>query len=149
MTASKALAFVKANGVVLESARGPAPNLAERVAGEPIRGSWWKHRKAGQIFHCSRAVRDSREVLVCRLVEGKVTYVHRRLWPALVRLQKQFAPGRLSAIQEVHTAQGKHKTNAIAFPGWVPEEVIIEAANLTIAQAAEMFPLKLRPKGQH
>jgi hypothetical protein len=111
MTARHALAFVKAHGVVLESARGPAPNLAERVAGEPINGSWWGHRKAAQIFRCSRAVRDSKEVLVCRLVEGKVTYVRCRLWPALVNLRTQFARERLSAIREVHTAQGKHDDN--------------------------------------
>jgi hypothetical protein len=149
MTTSHALAFVKANGVVLESARGPAPNLVERVAGEPIRGSWWGHPKATQIFHCSRAVRDSKEVLVCRLVDGKITYVHRRLWPALVNLQKQFAGGQLSAIREVHTAQGKHKTTTITFPNWVPKEVMTEAAGLTFEEAAEMLPLKLRPKRKH
>jgi hypothetical protein len=149
MTARQALAFVKANGVVLESARGPAPNLAERIAGEPIRGSWWGHRKAAQIFRCSRAVRDSKEVLVCRLVEGKVTYVHRRLWPALVNLETQFARSRLSAIREVHTPQGKHKNTTIAFPNWVPKEVLTEAARLTFEEAAEMLPLKLRPKREH
>jgi hypothetical protein len=149
MTARDAVAFVKANGVVLESARGPAPNLAERVAGERIKGNWWGHRKAAQIFRCSRAVRDSNEVLVCRLVEGKVTYVHRRLWPALVNLRARFAAGRLSAIKEVHTAQGKHKTTTTAFPKWVPEEVMTEAACLTFEEAAEMLPLKLRPKRKH
>jgi len=149
MTAPEALAFVKANGVVLESARGPVPNLAERVAGEPISGSWWGHQKAAQIFRCSRALRDSREVLVCRLVEGKVTYVHRRLWPALVKLHQQFAAGQLSAIRELHTAAGKHVTTTIAFPKWAPKAVMTEAARLSFAEAAEMFPLKLRPKRKH
>jgi len=149
MTARDALAFVKTNGVVLESARGPVPNLAARVAGEPIKGSWWAHQRAAQIFHCSRALRDSREILVCRLVEGKVTYVHRRLWPALVKLHQQFAAGRLSAIREVHTAQGKHETITIPFPKWVPKDVVTKAARLTFTEAAEMLPLKLRPKRQH
>ena len=76
MTSQQALAFVEANGIVLESARGPAPSLAELIAGENIRGSWWRHRKAPQIFQCSRAIRESKDVLVCRLLEGKVTYVH-------------------------------------------------------------------------
>ena len=35
--------FVERHGVVLASARGPVPNVAEAVAGEPIRGSWWGH----------------------------------------------------------------------------------------------------------
>jgi hypothetical protein len=119
------------------------------VAGELISGSWWGHGKAAQIFHCTRAVRDSKEVLVCRLVAAKVSYVHRRLWPALVNLQAYFAEGRLSAIREVHTPHGKHKTITIAFPDWVPEEVVSEAARLTFEEAAEMLPLKLRPERKH
>jgi hypothetical protein len=149
MTAREALAFVKASGIVLESARGPAPNLAELIAGERLRGSWWGHRKAAQIFRCSRAVRDSREVLVCRVLGGKVTYVHRRLWQALVRLQDQFDRARLGAIREVHTAQGKHETTTVPFPEWVPKEVTIAAASLTEREAAEMLRSKLRSKGQH
>jgi hypothetical protein len=35
------LAFVEKHGVVMESGRGPVPSLAEAIAGEPIRGSWW------------------------------------------------------------------------------------------------------------
>jgi hypothetical protein len=35
----EALDWVRANGIVLQSARGAVPNLAEHVAGEPIRGS--------------------------------------------------------------------------------------------------------------
>jgi hypothetical protein len=39
----------------------------------PFQGSWWAHAKAKTIFQCSRAVRNSSHVLVCRLVGGKVT----------------------------------------------------------------------------
>lgn len=139
MTPRQALAFVKTNGVTLESGRGPGPSLAQAIAGEAIRGSWWAHPKAHVIFLCSRAIRESKEVLVCRLVGGKVTYVHRRLWPALVRSSKQFDPDRLAAIRETHTATGKHKVDVVAFPEWVPAEVSRAAANLTAKQAAEML----------
>jgi hypothetical protein len=40
------LEWVREQGIVLQSARGPIPNLAEYVAGEPIRGSWWDTRPA-------------------------------------------------------------------------------------------------------
>lgn len=103
MTPKQALTFVKTNGVVLESGRGPVPSLAEAIAGKLIRGSWWAHPKGNDIFLCSRAIRKSADVLVCRLVGGKVTYVHRRLWPALVRLAEGFDADRLAAIREVHT----------------------------------------------
>ena len=143
MTKSQALAFVKKHGVVLESARGVVPNLAEEIAGKPVRGSWWGHLRAPQIFRCSRAVRDSTDVVVCRLLAGKVTYVHRRLWPALVRLRQYFDRKRLSAIREIHTAKGKHETTAVPFPEWVPPAVIAKAAKMTVAEAAEAWPLEL------
>lgn len=140
MKPGQALAFVKKCGVNLESARGPVPSLAEEIAGERISGSWWGHRKARQIFACSRAIRESKEVLVCRLLKGKVTYVHRRLWPALVRLQDQFRPTQLAAIREIHTAEGKHRVELVAFPKWVPRDVIAQAKGLTAKEAEEMLP---------
>ena len=142
MTSRQALAFVKRHGVVLESGRGPAPSLAEAIAGGPIKGSWWGHPKARQIFHCAHAIRESEEVLVCRLVGGKVTYVHRRLWPALVRLRNQFEPSRLAALREIHTARGRHKVQITPFPAWVPPEVMRVAATLTATHAAEMLQIK-------
>ena len=139
MTPKQAFSFVKTNGITLESGRGPVPSLAQTIAGEAIRGSWWAHPKGDVIFRCSRAIRESEDVLVCRLVGGKVTYVHRRLWPALVRLAEQFDARRLAAIREVHTATGKHKVEVTAFPEWVPSEINRAAASLTAKQAAEML----------
>jgi len=70
MTPKQAVAIVAAHGVVLESAQGLLPSLAGVVAGEPIRGSYWAHPKANGIFQCSRAVRQSADVLVCRLARS-------------------------------------------------------------------------------
>src|SRR5437867_2213126 len=115
MTSRAALAFVRRHGVVLEGARGPVPNLAETVAGKPIRGSWWGHPKGHEIFLLTRAVRASRDVLVCRLVGHKVTYVHRRLWPAVVRLARAFPQDDLAALQEIHTPRGRHELRVVPF----------------------------------
>jgi hypothetical protein len=93
--------FLNECGVVLESGRGPPPNLAEAVAGEPIPGNWWGHKKGREIFR-ARAARDSNEVLVCRLVDGKITYVHCRLWPAIVRLAQFLDANGISALREEH-----------------------------------------------
>jgi len=124
---------------VLESAKGPVPNLADTVAGEPIRGSYWGHPKGDEIFSMTRAIRGSKEILVCRLVKGKVTYVHARLWPALVRLQGSLAPDRLSAIREIHTSTGKHEIQVTPFSDWVPAGVAEKAGRLTVAEAASQF----------
>ena len=97
-----ALQFVERHGIVLESAHGPVVTFADAVAGERIRGNWWSHPKSHQIFALTRLVRNSPDVLICRLVDGKITYVHRRVWPALVRLAGELRHDRLAEIREVH-----------------------------------------------
>lgn len=130
-----ALQFVRRHGIVLESAHGVVVSLVDAIAGERVSGNWWSHPKSHQIFWLTRAVRESPEVLVCRLVDGKITYVHRRLWPPLVRLASELDPDRLAAIRDVHTASGKHVLKVRAFPNWVPPAVA-EAAKHLSAMAA-------------
>ena len=43
------LEWVREQGMVLQSAHGAVLNLAEYVAGEPIRGSWWGHPAGHEI----------------------------------------------------------------------------------------------------
>jgi hypothetical protein len=139
MTAREALAFIRKHGVVLESARGPVPSLAQVIAGEPVRGSWWSHPKSREIFAVTRAVRDSDDVLVCRLIDGKITFVHRRLWPALVRVADRLPSVRLSQLREVHTRSGRHVTTEVPFPDWVPSNVRAVARSLSEAAALAAF----------
>jgi hypothetical protein len=138
------LAWVCEQGVVLQSARGPVPNLAEHVAGEPIRGSWWGHASGREIFAVLNRLRASGDVVATRLVEGKVTLVHRRIWPALVRVAERFPAERLAALDEHHTASGAHQTIEVAFPGWVPAEDIAAAELLSVDDALAQLPSCLR-----
>lgn len=135
MTRGQALEFVQKHGVVLESAQGPVPSLAAAVARGPIRGSWWSHPKSHEIFRLTRAVRESPDVLVCRLVDGKVTYVHRRLWPSVVRASSRLPKKRLAHVRESHASSGRHVTKELAFPSWVPSSVWSEATRLSEAEA--------------
>ena len=135
MTLRQAAAFVRKHGVVLESAAGPVPSLAVDIAGGPIRGSWWSHPRSHEIFEITQAIRGSQDVLVCRLVNGKVTFVHRRLWPALVRAAKRFPRKQLAQVREVHTGSGRHVVKEVAFPKWVPAEVKAEASQLSEEEA--------------
>ena len=91
MNTADALRFVEEHGVVLESARhSRVPSLAEAVAGGPIHGSWWSHPKGRAIFAATRALREAPDVLVCRVVDGKISFAHERVWPALVKLAAEF-----------------------------------------------------------
>ena len=139
MKVKEAIAFVRKHGVVLVSAKGPVPRLTEAIAGEPIKGSWWAHPKSSQIFRVLEAVTDSDDVLVCRLVNGNVTLVHRRLWPALVRVAKQFPPNTIAQLHEEHTESGRHITREVPFPEWVPADVLEEAKKISDADALRAF----------
>lgn len=44
------ISFVRQHGVALESAKGHVPSLADAVVGVAIRGNWWKHPEARNIF---------------------------------------------------------------------------------------------------
>ena len=140
-------ALLAERGVLLESARGPIPNVAELIAGEPISGSWWAHPASHAIFAAINAVADSPDVVRLRLVNGKVTLVHRRIWPSVVRLSAIIPPERLASIDEHHTASGAHRKVETPFPVWVPAEAIDAAAQLTEEQALHALPDCLRPPG--
>ncbi len=153
MTSTEAIAFVRRHGMVLESAHGPAPNFTEAVAGESIRGNWWSHPRGGEIFELTRAIRNSNEVLICRAVNGKITFVHQRLWPALVRLARRFPRKHLAQVRELHTRSGHHAVKEIPFPKWVPMFVRKIAADLSeseallaLGRAAETGTRDLQPK---
>jgi hypothetical protein len=137
VNAEEAIAFVRTHGVVLVSGKGPVPRLIEAIAGEPITGSWWAHPKSHQIFTTLQPVVASRDVLVCRLVDGKITLVHRRVWPALVRLAARFPRERLAQVREEHTASGRHETNETPFPQWVPDDVKAQAMALSEQEALD------------
>jgi hypothetical protein len=139
ISAADALAFIEAQGVVLVAGRGPVPRLVEVILGEPIKGSWWAHPASHGIFAVLQAVEESQDLLVCRLVEGKVTLVHRRLWPALVRLERRFAPEQLAQIHQEHTPSGKHVNRVVEFPDWVPESVHAASRRLSAEEAERIL----------
>jgi hypothetical protein len=139
MTGEELLARLEADGVLLESARGPVPSVAELVVGGPIRGSWWSHAGSHEIFDRINELADHPDVVRTRLLGGKVTLVHRRLWPALVALADRFPAERLAAVHEEHTASGRHRVTEEPFPDWVPARERDAALQLTPADAEALL----------
>ena len=136
------MAFVEQHGIVLEAARHATIfSLADAIAGEALHGSWWAHPQGRAIFAATRALRDSSQVLVCRLVDGKISFVHERLWPAVVRLGDWFPAQRLARLREVHTENGRHRIDETPFPTWVPASTAALAKALTESQARAMLAM--------
>jgi hypothetical protein len=76
------------------------PSITTVVARQPVKGSWWAHSAAHAIFHAANALAERPDVLVCRLLSRKVTFVHRRWWAALLgvaRAREEWAMAGLSS----------------------------------------------------
>lgn len=58
------------------------PSATACIAGAPVPGSWWGHAQGKLIYETLEGIGEA--VAWAKLVRGKDTLVHRRLWPALV-----------------------------------------------------------------
>jgi hypothetical protein len=142
------LEWVREQGIVLQSARGPVPNLAEYVAGEPIRGSWWGHPSGHEIFAVLSRVLNSPDVIATRLINGKVTLIHRRLWPALVRVADRFPKERLAAVDEEHMPRAPTEPPRSPFPnGSPPKKSPMRGSSLSTTPSHNCQPASADPGG--
>jgi hypothetical protein len=71
-------------------------SVAAIIAGETISGSWWSHARGREIWACSESL--EKDALVTRLIDGKVTYVHPRLWPAFYGVATSGAPWQTAGL---------------------------------------------------
>jgi hypothetical protein len=77
--------------------------VAGLVAGESIRGSWWSHPRSHEIFGVLNNIADRPDVLLVKLLRGKVTLVHRSLWPALLGVALSREPWQLADLSAAAT----------------------------------------------
>jgi hypothetical protein len=76
------LTALQASGLLLLS-DPKRQNAITVLTGEFPKGSWWSHRDANQIYATLQTVEQHPDVLTAKLIAGKVTFIHRPLWPAL------------------------------------------------------------------
>jgi len=138
------MARLVAEGVLLESARGPVANVAEIVVGGPIRGSWWGHPQSHRIFATINALAELPDITRMRLVNRRVTLVHRLLWAPLLRLEARFPAEALLVVVEKHTPSGAHRVTSVPLTLWVDADVHREAAGMDEQAALARLPAVLR-----
>ncbi len=59
------------------------PSVVRVIAGSGVVGSWWGHPKGRDIWRTTEELSDHQDALLVKLLDGKATFVHRDLWPAL------------------------------------------------------------------
>ncbi|SRR5712692_5574584 len=105
-------------GVLLES-DPRLPSVTGLVIGRPLRGSWWGHPSGRRIWRVLNKFCRRRDVLTTKLVSGKVTFVHRRLWPQLLAVSTSneewrtaFLSSEASALLHLVTRKGEVRTDS-------------------------------------
>ena len=139
------------------------------MAGEPVKGSWWSHPRAHEMFRALGKLGEDPDVLTTRLIAGKVTYVHRRLWPSFLAVatsgdawqernlgkkpDKRMLQERLLVFAaEVHTESGKHEVKMQSWDAWAKKHDVkiprltprayeaLEEAAIAIGATKKMLP---------
>ena len=96
------------------------PSVYQLIAGDERKGSWWANDHAHTIFAVNEKLEDHPDVMVMKLISGKVTFVHRALWPYIYsigvareewQLKKLSAKGKL--LLEAVESEGTLQTNQL------------------------------------
>jgi len=74
------------------------PSVVGIITGEALSTSWWGHPRAQEIFATLDRLSDRSDVLFTKLLYGKDTLVHRRLWPALLTVGTAREPWQVDGV---------------------------------------------------
>lgn len=112
------------------------PSLVGLIVGEPLHRSWFNNPRGHVIYAAMNTLDDDAHVLSTKLVAGKVTYVHRRLWPAVYAVGRareawqleRLSPAAAWLLAEVD-ADGEVQTDRLFIPTEVtPRKRVADAA---------------------
>lgn len=84
-TANQVLRSLQTGGLLLLHDKA-FPSVASLVTDETLSASWWSHPRATDVFRVVSEIVKHPDVLLCKLVDGKVTFVHKELWPAVLAI---------------------------------------------------------------
>jgi hypothetical protein len=88
---------ISSYGFLLES-DPKLPSVCSIITGGPLKGSWWSHPLAQTIFQVNEKLEDHPDVLMTKLVSGKVTFVHRDLWPEILAIGSSYETWQMEGL---------------------------------------------------
>jgi len=104
--------------------RSKLPSVSTIITGSPLHSSWWSHPLAHAIFQVNGELEDHRDVLVTKLIAGKVTFVHKRLWAEILaigtareRWQTDALSGSALALLKMIESTGSLQTDQLSLRG--------------------------------
>jgi len=76
------------------------PSVTGLTVGDTGGRSWWAHPQAKQMYGLSCGLRDHPDVLMVKLISGKVTFIHRPLWPAIFAIGTSREPWQMDGLSK-------------------------------------------------
>jgi len=118
----KTFETLKSQGLLLESDPN-LPCVTQVIVGRHLHTSWWAHPQANLIYGVLLRLTRNRDVLTAKLVDGKVTLIHKKLWPAFFAVATSREPWQRKGLSRVGkqlfakvTRRGMLETNRL--PGY-------------------------------
>lgn len=76
------------------------PNIVTEITGEKIVGSWWGHPLANPIYNGLQWVEHHQPILIIKLIDGKVTYVHKNLFADIYSIVCQSRDWQMKKLKD-------------------------------------------------
>lgn len=122
------------------------PNVYAIIAGEGRKGSWWSNDQAHTIFAVNEMLEDHPDVMLLKLIAGKVTFVHRELWGQIYSIgvareewqMKKLSPEAKSLLEGLDSAGTLQVSKLGKAFGPKPAETAKELEQRMLVQAAQV-----------
>jgi hypothetical protein len=123
-TADALLAQLQTSGLLLQHDTALL-SLTTLVAGAPVSGSWWAHPHAQRMYTLLNTLAAHPDILVAKLVVGKATFIHRRLWPALLALACAHEAWQFAKLSDLGRAlyEAVERQGVLRATGAAPKEL--------------------------
>lgn len=118
------------------------PSVTTLVTGGPIKGSWWGHPQSHAVFAVVEQLDGYGQALQTKLVSEKVTFVHRRFWPALAGAASARDPWQVRGL----SADEERLLQTVEEAGWLrtdEPESLFPLDLKTVRRAAKKLERKL------
>lgn len=96
---AEALRILESTGLLMLS-DPRLPSVTGLIVGAPIHRSWWGHPQGGLIYYVVQSLAEHPHVLSTKLIAGKVTFVHRRLWPSVYSVGRSRAAWQVRQLSD-------------------------------------------------
>jgi hypothetical protein len=91
------LAYISEHGLLLLQHK-TVMNAATLITGQRLSTSWWANPRAQEIFRALEKLDATGDIIGTRLIDRRVTFVHRTLWPAIQAVGSSRAPWQMRGL---------------------------------------------------